>query len=470
MPAADAPLTVLVLAAGQGTRMRSRRAKLLHPVAGAPMVTWVADAARALRPRRLIAIVGYQAERVRAVLDGRCDAFVLQKEQRGTGHAVLQATRHLAGLRDSTLLILNGDVPTMRPSTLRALVRRHRRSEASLSLLTAAVDDPTGYGRIVRDGNGRVERIAEHADASRSEREIREVNCGIYCSDPRTLLPVLRRLRPDNEQGEYYITDAVRHLLDGGRRVEAVLHADAREVLGVNDRIELAEASSTLYARKALELQRSGVTLLDSSRTWIDPRARVGRDTVVYPDVIVEGKTTIGRDCVVRPGCRIVDTEIGNGVEIKDHCVLLRSRVGDGASVGPFAHLRPGSILDGDVKVGNFVEVKKSRLGRGTKASHLSYIGDATTGSDCNIGAGTITCNYDGERKNPTTLGNRVFIGSDTQLVAPVTLGDDVYVGAGTTVTRDVPAGSLAVGRARQENKEGWVARRRARGKDRKKT
>lgn len=467
MSSRSAPLTVLILAAGQGTRMKSKRAKLLHPVCGIPMVSWVAAAARELSPERLIAVVGYQGDQVRGALSDLCDSFVVQREQRGTGHAVLRAARQLAGYGESTLLILNGDVPTMQPSTLRALTARHRRSGAALSLLTAEVADPTGYGRIVRDADGTVTRIVEHKDASRADRAIREINCGIYCSRPDTLLPVLRRLRPDNAQGEYYITDAVHRLLESGERVEAVLHRDAAEVLGVNDRAELALASATLYARKAAELQRRGVTILDAARTWIDPRATVGQDTVLYPDVIVEGATRIGRDCTVRPGCRIVDTIVGDGVEIRDHSVVTESRIAKGATVGPFAHLRPGSTLGANVKVGNFVEVKKSTLGQGTKASHLSYLGDATIGEECNIGAGTITCNYDGERKNPTVLGRRVFIGSDTQLVAPVTLGDDAYVGAGTTVTRDVPGGALAVGRARQENKDGWVARRRRRRKAR---
>jgi bifunctional UDP-N-acetylglucosamine pyrophosphorylase/glucosamine-1-phosphate N-acetyltransferase len=456
-----APLTVLVLAAGQGTRMRSKRGKLLHEVAGQPMVAWVLHAARALRPQRTIAVVGHQADRVRSVLEGLCDHFALQKEQNGTAHAVLKAASKLRGMGSATLLILNGDVPTMRASTLRNLVARHRRSGAALSLLTANVDDPSGYGRIVRDARGGVQRIVEHRDATRAEREIPEINIGIYCSTPSTLLPILRRLTPDNAQGELYLTDAVHRLLASGRKVLGVVHDDAREVLGVNDRAELAQAAATLYARKAEELQRSGVTLLDASRTWIDPRARIGRDSTLYPDVIVEGPSVLGEDCVVRPGCRIVSSRIGRGVEIKDHSVVLESRIGDNAGVGPFAHLRPGSNLDADVKVGNFVEVKKSKLGKGTKASHLSYLGDATIGPGCNIGAGTITCNYDGQRKLPTVLGRGVFIGSDTQLVAPVKLGNDAYVAAGTTVTKDVPSGALALSRVRQKVKKGWTHERR---------
>ncbi len=463
MPRKRAPLTVVVLAAGQGKRMRSRRLKLLHEVAGVPMVAHVMRAALALHPSRLIGVVGHQADAVRRAVDGLCDTFVLQRERRGTAHAVLQTAPKLRGAADDTLLIVNGDVPTIRPATLRALVSRHRTSGAALTVLTAEVPDPRGYGRLVRDARGGVVRIVEERDATPDERKLPEINAGMYCSSARVLLPLLRKLRPDNAQGEYYLTDAVHELIARGKPVTALRASDAEEVLGVNDRAELARAGATLYARKAAELQRSGVTLLDASRSWIDPRARVGRDTVIYPDVIVEGETVIGSDCVIRPGCRIVESRLGRRVEIKDHSVVLESSIADDAAVGPFAHLRPGSVLEREVKVGNFVEVKKSTLGRGSKASHLSYLGDASIGEDCNIGAGTITCNYDGERKLPTRLGKRVFVGSDTQLVAPVTVGDGAYVGAGSTVTKDVPPGSLALSRAKQVNIEGWSERRRKR-------
>jgi bifunctional UDP-N-acetylglucosamine pyrophosphorylase/glucosamine-1-phosphate N-acetyltransferase len=454
-------LTVLVLAAGKGQRVRSKTIKLLHPVAGQPMVAHVLDVARALKPRRLISVIGHQAEAVRAALTPGCSSFVLQKQQRGTGHAVLQAAREIAGARSSTLLILNGDLPTLRSSTLRMLLRRHEQSKAALSLLTAEIDDPTGYGRIVRDACGRIVRIVEHRDASASEKKIAEINVGIYCASPTTMLNALRRLRPNNAQGEYYITDAVRYLLDRGEKVVAPCHGDAEEVLGVNTRQELARAGATLYSRKADAVQDRGVTLLDARRTWIDPRARIGRDTTIYPDVIIEGATVLGEDCTVYPGCRLVDARIGRGVQIKDHSVVLDSKLGNDVQVGPFAHLRPGSTLEPGARVGNFVELKKSTLGRGSKAGHLSYIGDATIGPDCNIGAGTITCNYDGTHKHPTRLGRGVFIGSDTQLVAPVNLADGAYVAAGSTVTRDVPAGALAIGRGRQRNIDGWVKKQK---------
>ncbi len=452
---------VVILAAGLGKRMRSRRIKLLHQVAGRPMVAHVAEAARALRPARLVAVVGHQADDVREALSGLCDRFAPQAEQRGTGHAVLAAAPLLRSGKGSALVVLSGDVPAVRASTLRALVARHRRSRAALTFVSTLVPDPSGYGRVVRDGAGRVARIVEERDATPEERRIREINAGIYCADRAALLAVLGSSRPDNAQGEYYLTDAVHRLLARGARVAAVLHPESEEVLGVNTRAELARANAALYARAAEALQERGVTLLDPARSWIDARARVGRDSVIWPDVVIEGASVLGEDNVVRPGCRLRNVVTGRGVEIRDHCVLDDARLGDGTVVGPFAHLRPGTVLEAGSRVGNFVEVKKSRLGRGTKAMHLTYLGDATIGPGCNIGAGTITCNYDGVRKNPTTLDAGVFIGSDTQLIAPVRVGKGAYVAAGSTVTNDVPPGALAIARGKQRNVEGWVARRR---------
>jgi bifunctional UDP-N-acetylglucosamine pyrophosphorylase/glucosamine-1-phosphate N-acetyltransferase len=463
------PVSVLVLAAGLGKRMRSKQIKLLHPVAGRPMLVWTLEACRALRPKQIVAVVGHQAESVMEHAADACDKFVLQREQRGTGHAVLQALPKMTFPKRSRLLIVNGDLPTLRTPTLRALLTRHRRAGAALTVLTARLEDPSGYGRVLRGADGRVSRIVEDRDADKEQKRVREINCGIYCADPHVLLPVLRRLRPDNAQGEYYLTDAVHRLIETGEKVVAISHNDADEVLGVNDRVELARAGRTLYARKARQLQDAGVTLLDASRTWIDPRARIGRDTVVYPDVQIEGACVLGEDCVVRSGTRLRDTTVGAGTEIHDHSVVLDSTLGERVQLGPFAHLRPGTVLDAGVKVGNFVEVKKSRLREGVKAPHLTYLGDADIGERSNIGAGTITCNYDGKAKHPTVLGKGVFVGSDTQLVAPVEVGDGAYIGAGSTVTDDVPAGALAVSRTRQRNIEGWVERRAA-GNKKKKT
>jgi bifunctional UDP-N-acetylglucosamine pyrophosphorylase/glucosamine-1-phosphate N-acetyltransferase len=461
-------LSVLVLAAGKGTRLRSKTIKLLHAVAGRPMVSWVIDAAQALKPATTITVVGYQADQVRQALADSGSTFVLQKEQRGTGHAVLQAARAI-GSKPGTLLIVNGDLPSLRTMTLRKLVNGHRRSGAALTVLTAEVDDATGYGRILRDPSGKVQSIVEHGDASAEQRCVKEINTGVFAADPVKLLPVLRKLKPDNNQGEYYITDAVHRLLAAGQPVGAVRHSDAEEVLGVNTRQELARAALILFERQARRLQDRGVTLLDATRTWIDPRASVGQDSVVYPGVIIEGACSIGANCVIRPGCRIVDSRIGAGTEIKDYSVVLESRVARNVAIGPFAHIRPGSTLDDGSKVGNFVELKKTRLGRGSKASHLSYIGDATVAENCNIGAGTITCNYDGTDKFPTVLEKGAFIGSNTQLVAPVKIGEGAYVAAGSTVTKDVPKGALAIARSKQRNIEGWAGGQSKKRKPKKK-
>jgi bifunctional UDP-N-acetylglucosamine pyrophosphorylase/glucosamine-1-phosphate N-acetyltransferase len=422
-------------------------------------VAQLLSVARALKPTRLITVIGFQADAVSSELGETGGTYVLQKDQRGTGHAVLQAMSAVGRRSRAPLLILNGDLPTLKPATLRKLIARHRRSGAALTLLTTVLDDASGYGRIVRDSKGNFQRIVEHADASPGETAIKEINAGIYCASPAKLFDALKRVRPDNAQGEYYITDAVEELVGRGETVSAVVHGASEELLGVNTRQELAQASRTLFARKATELQDKGVTLMDAGRIWIDPRARIGRDTIIYPDVQIEGPCVIGAECIIRSGSRITDCTLGRGVEIKDHSVLEQSRLGDRVLLGPFARLRPNAVLEADSRVGNFVELKNSRLGRGSKANHLSYLGDSQIETGCNIGAGTITCNYDGKAKHQTTLGKGVFIGSDVQLVAPVAVGNGAYVAAGTTVTEEVPEGALAIGRTRQKNLLGWVAR-----------
>jgi bifunctional UDP-N-acetylglucosamine pyrophosphorylase/glucosamine-1-phosphate N-acetyltransferase len=467
--ASGGTLTALVLAAGQGKRMRSRTIKLLHPVWGRPMLAWAVDAVRALEPARLLVVVGHQGDRVRAALEDEQVAFepVLQDEPRGTGHAVLSARDRLAEATGE-VLILNGDLPLLTAGTLRRFVTAHRQAGAALSVLSTELDDPSGYGRMVRDGD-RLAAIVEDRDATPEQRAIREINCGVYLVGASDLLERLDGLGTDNAQGEYYLTDIVPAMAAAGLDVQAVLHPDSREVLGVNDRRELAEAAALLGDRKKAALMEAGVTLLDPDRTYIDPRAEIGPDSVIYPNVWIEGACRLGAECQVRPNVHLIDVLAGDRVVLKDACVIEDSEIGDDSQVGPFAHLRPGTHLSRKVKVGNFVETKKATIGEGSKASHLSYLGDAELGAGVNVGAGTITCNYDGRSKHRTVLEDGVFIGSDTQLVAPVRVGKGAYIGAGSTITRDVPAGSLALSRPAQKVIEGWAERKAGRqspGKD----
>lgn len=458
--ASSKPLTALVLAAGEGTRMKSRRAKVLHAVAGRPMIHHVLEAARAAGARRRIVVVGVQSEAVRAELAGLGGVVtVVQRERRGTADAVRAADRRLREV-DGDVLVLCGDVPLLGAATLRALIGRHRRTRAALTVLTARLADPRGYGRILR-GEGEITEIVEEKDATPAQRKVDEINSGTYVFRADRLRRAVRRIRPENAQKEYYLTDAVRLLLAEGEKVSTYQADDPGEILGINDRSQLALVSRLFNQRVLRGLMKEGVTLLDPLTTWIDSRARVGPDTVIYPGVTIEGASVVGSGCRIHSGVRLSETRVEDGATILDHCVLLSSRVGPEAQVGPFAHLRPGSVLGARSKVGNFVETKKAVLGEGTKASHLTYLGDATIGAGVNVGAGTITCNYDGEKKHPTRLGDGVFIGSGTQLVAPVTVGKGAYVGAGAAITEDVPAGALAVARARQVNIEGWVERKK---------
>jgi bifunctional UDP-N-acetylglucosamine pyrophosphorylase/glucosamine-1-phosphate N-acetyltransferase len=450
----------LVLAAGLGKRMHSRTSKLVHDVAGRPMVRHVVDATRAAGVTQAVVIVGNQAEEVRRAV-GENDkrlAFVFQKEQRGTGHAVLCAERQLRGY-EGDVLILNGDLPALRPQTLRAFMGFHRASQAPLSLMTTVLEDPRGYGRVIRNYAGDLSRIVEETDATPEERATREINCGIYLVDAAHLCGPLKRATTNNAQGEIYLTDLIEILHKEGRTVAAYRHEEPEEVLGVNDRRELAAAAGALYRRKARELMLSGVGIVDPDRTYIDAGVRVGRDTLIEPGAMLFGDTTVGEGARIGAGSRIVDSSIGDGTVVLPYCVIAEARIGVRCRVGPFAHLRPGSVLDEEARVGNFVETKKARLGKGSKANHLSYLGDTEVGRDANIGAGTITCNYDGVSKHRTVIEDEVFIGSDTQLVAPVRLKRGSFVAAGSTITKDVPAHALALSRARQTVKEDWALR-----------
>ncbi len=467
---ADTPLGIVILAAGRGTRMRSDRAKVLHPIAGKPFIVWVLETAADLAPERLAVVVGHEAaevERVSSTHFARHPvtgdvSYPRQIEQRGTGDAVRAAEPAFSGF-DGDVLILYGDVPGLRAATLEDLVAQHRRSGATLSLLTTEVDEPTGYGRIVRTADGRLRAIVEERDLAPADRTIREINPGIYCVRARFLWPALARLRADNAQREYYLTDIVAMAVEAGERVETRSVSDAGEVAGVNSREDMALLEQR--ARRALveKWMRAGVTFRDPATAYVDEDVTIGSDTEIGPNVQLLGRTAIGRGCVIDGTAFLRDARLGEGVHLRLGVVMNECEIGAGAIIGPFAHIRPGSALAEGVHIGNFVETKKAMIGRGSKANHLTYLGDCEIGAGTNIGAGTITCNYDGFAKHRTVIGDRVQIGSDTQLVAPVTVGDDAYVGAGTTVTVDVPAGGhLVVSRVPQRTIAGWVARKRA--------
>ncbi len=430
--------------------MKSQKAKVLHELGGRPIIAHVVQKALALQPRKVFVVVGHQAESVEAAvrLEANNDelvGFALQREQRGTGDAVRSAREVLQGA-ESTLLILSGDVPLVREETLWKLVEHHIATGAACSILTVKLENATGYGRVVRDSDNGFSRIVEQKDASEEEKLIREINSGIYCFDTAKLFKALEQVQPHNQQQEYYLTDAPAILLAGGEKIELFVINDSREVSGINSRAELAEFENLMRRSTVRSLMLAGVTFIDPGHAYISAAAQIGRDCVIHPDVIIEGPSVIGENCVVRSGTRISNSRIGDNVTIKDHCVIVDSTVESNCSVGPFAHLRMGAHLEEGSAVGNFVEVKKSRLGRKSKSMHLTYLGDATIGTGTNIGAGTVTCNYDGKNKHQTSIGNNVKIGSDTMLVAPVSVGDGAVTAAGSVVTEDVPENSLVAG------------------------
>ncbi|MGD9631339.1 MAG: bifunctional UDP-N-acetylglucosamine diphosphorylase/glucosamine-1-phosphate N-acetyltransferase GlmU [Pyrinomonadaceae bacterium] len=452
-PAAHKPLDLLILAAGLGTRMRSGLAKVLHKVDGRPLIDHVCRTAASLAPEKIYIVIGHQGDEVRSAVLAELDdtqlVFVEQVEQLGTGDAVNAARRYLEG-RDSTLLILSGDVPLIRPETLGGLIQQHhghRGKGAACTMLTVKLKDPTGYGRVVRGDDGTFDRIVEQKDASEEELEIREINAGIYCFETKKLFAALTRVQNNNAQGEYYLTDVPALLKAAGEDVSIFQHSDAQEIEGVNNRVQLADIERLLRRRTVSKLMLDyGVSFIDPKTAYVSESVKIGRDTVVHPNVSIDGDTEIGDGCTIRSGTRITNSKIGTGVEILDHCVIVDSDIANDCKVGPFAHLRGNASMEGGSKVGNFVELKKTKLGRGSKANHLSYLGDATIGENTNIGAGTVTCNYDGVRKHETHIGDNVKIGSDTMLVAPVTVGDGAATGAGSVVTKDVAPGELVFG------------------------
>jgi bifunctional UDP-N-acetylglucosamine pyrophosphorylase / glucosamine-1-phosphate N-acetyltransferase len=409
--------------------------------------------------------VGHQADAVRRAFARPGLTFIEQREQLGTGHALMVAREKLESSKSEDLAVVVGDAPLLSSDILQKLVETHRNRRAAVTILTLWLDYPQGYGRIVRGRDRRVRRVVEERVATAAERRIREVSSGILCFSRLKLLATLNRLTNDNPQKEYLLTDLVAILVRGRQRAEAVPVADPREVFGVNDRVELAAAERILRRRKAESLMREGVTIADPESTYIDDGVTVGRDTVIEPGVSLLGSTAVGSDCLLRPHTTITDSTLGDRVLVRPLCVITASEVASDAMIGPFCHLRDGAVIGPDTRVGNFVEVKKSRIGRGTKAGHLTYLGNAELGERVNVGAGTVTCNYDGVGKNPTYIEDGVFIGSGTMLVAPVRVGRDAYVAAGSTITQDVPAGALGIGRARQVVKSGWVEARKRKGK-----
>ena len=443
----------LILAAGQGTRIKSSLPKVLHKVCGKEMVNHVIDTMRKAKIDDINVIIGKGAELVKERTASRNISYSLQEEQLGTGHAVKCAIDFLKG-KKGVVGVFAGDAPLIKPETIEKLFETHNENKNHATLLSSIVEDPTGYGRIVRDGE-EVLKIVEHKDCTEEELKINEMNAAIYCFDIESLLSSLEKLSNDNKQGEYYLTDVIGILKDEGKKVGA-LSIDYEETIGVNSRIQLAEAENILRKRINNRHMENGVTLIDPNSTYIGDDVEIGRDTVIYPGNVIGGNTKIGENVVLYPNSRISNSTISNNVEIQSS-VIIDSKIGEGTTVGPFAYIRPESVIGNNARIGDFVEIKKSNIGDNTKVSHLTYIGDANVGENCNFGCGTVVVNYDGKKKHTTTIGNNSFIGCNTNLVSPVTVEDNTYIAAGSTIVNDVKKGELAIARSKQRNIEGWV-------------
>lgn len=444
----------VVLAAGQGTRMKSKLYKVLHPVCGKPMVEHVVDEALKLSLSKLVTIVGHGAEEVKKQLGDKSE-YALQAKQLGTAHAVKQAQPFLADEKGVTIVIC-GDTPLLTAETMEQMLKEHTQREAKATILTAVAEDPTGYGRIIRSENGAVQKIVEHKDASEEERLVTEINTGTYCFDNEALFRAIDQVSNDNAQGEYYLPDVIEILKNEGETVAAYQTGNFQETLGVNDRVALSQAGQFMKERINKRHMQNGVTLIDPMNTYISPDAVIGSDTVIYPGTVIKGEVQIGEDTIIGPHTEIMNSAIGSRTVIKQS-VVNHSKVGNDVNIGPFAHIRPDSVIGNEVKIGNFVEIKKTQFGDRSKASHLSYVGDAEVGTDVNLGCGSITVNYDGKNKYLTKIEDGAFIGCNSNLVAPVTVGEGAYVAAGSTVTEDVPGKALAIARARQVNKDDYV-------------
>lgn len=449
--------SAVILAAGKGVRMRSHIPKVVHQVAGVPMIKHVANAVSQAGIDKITLVVGQQSELIRDIFAGQEINYAIQAQQLGTGHALLQASSQVE--HDDMVVVVAGDTPLLQANTLRQLIAHHRDTQAVATVLSTIIDEPFGYGRIVRDESGQLARIVEEKDASPAEKDIFEINSGMYCLQVKEAFGALQKLGSGNAQGEYYLTDILEIIKNDGHRVEAFLTEARDDIYGINNREQLAQAEKIMRQRKNLELMMAGVTIIDPPTTFVDSEVQIGMDTIIYPFTIVEGATVIGESCLIGPNSHLNDSHVGNHVVI-ENSRIKEAQIGDGCNIGPFAYLRPGAVLHQSVKVGDFVEIKKSVIGAGSKIPHLSYVGDAELGKDVNVGAGTITCNYDGKNKWVTILEDGVFIGSNTNLVAPVRIGKNAVTGAGSTITKDVPADALAVERANQKHIEGYSGKK----------
>lgn len=453
-------IVTIILAAGLGKRMKSGLAKVLHPIAGVPMILYPVKAAGEVSSVKTIVVAGHQADRVKDVLSDKDVGIVFQAEQKGTADAVRLAVDAISDFK-GMVVVLCGDVPLITAEIVTGLIEAHKKAAASMTVLTTEVQDPSGYGRIFRGTGGSILKIVEDRDADEKVKGIREINTGIYVFDSTFLSEILGEIRSENAQKELYLTDSIELGISKGLKVLAHKTLQYEEVMGINTRAELAAAEGVMRNRINNRHLINGVSMVNPDTVYIDESVVIARDVTIYPGTFIQGNTVIGEGSVIYPNNRIVDSVIGCGVTIKDASVIEESRVGDNAQIGPFAHLRPGTVLDKNVHIGNYVELKKTFVGEGSKANHLTYLGDTEIGSGVNIGAGTITCNYDGYKKYKTTIGNGVFVGSDVQFIAPVNIGDNALIAAGSTVTKDVPPGALAISRVEQENREGYVEKRR---------
>lgn len=458
-----AHLMAVILAAGEGKRMKSKKSKVLHKVCGMTLIDWVYNSVKNAGVNETVVVVGHKAEDVKESMGDKV-LYAHQDKQLGTGHAVMQAKEYFSG-KEGQVLVLCGDTPLITSETVSKTFEIHSRNNNSATIITAELENPLGYGRIVRDENNNVMKIVEDRDATEVEKEIREINSGMYCFNIKDLESALGELDNNNSQGEYYLTDTIEILIKKGLKVGAVKVDDSSEILGINDRIQLSKANEIMRKRILSNHMKNGVTIIDPSNTYIDADVSIGMDTVIYPGSMIEGRTEIGEDCIIGPSSRIVGSKISKGVEVKNS-VVMESSVDEGTCIGPFAYLRPGSVIGKKVKIGDFVEVKKSVIGDGTKISHLTYVGDAEIGSNVNLGCGVVVVNYDGKKKHKTKIGDNCFVGCNVNLVSPVEVKDNAYVAAGSTITEEVPENSLAIARARQVVKEDWVIKKGVLRKD----